>query len=91
LPPGGNDTQKVNIFAGALQLIVEPRITGNQWYLSADPAAFDTIELSHLDGQEGLYLETQNGFDIDGVKTKARLDVGAAVIDHRGFYKNPGA
>ncbi len=86
-----NDTQKVNIFAGALQLIVEPRITGNQWYLSADPAAFDTIELSHLDGQEGLYLETQNGFDIDGVKTKARLDVGAAVIDHRGFYKNPGA
>lgn len=81
----------VNPFPGTLQLIVEPRITGNQWFLAADPAAFDTIELSHLDGQEALYTETQVGFDVDGVKTKARLDVGAAAIDWRGFYKNPGA
>lgn len=83
-------TSNVNPFPGNLQLIVEPRITGNQWFLSADPDAFDTIELSHLDGQESLYLETQPGFDVDGVKTKARLDVGAAPLDYRGFYKNPG-
>lgn len=83
-------TSNVNPYPGTLQLIVEPRITGNQWFLAASPGAFDTIELSHLDGQETLYTETQPGFDVDGIKTKARLDVGAAVIDFRGLYKNPG-
>lgn len=80
----------VNPFVGKLQLIVEPRITDNSWYLIADPSAIDTIELSHLEGQEGVFIETQAGFDVDGIKTKARLDVGAATIDFRGFYRNPG-
>ncbi|MDX3885993.1 MAG: HK97 family phage prohead protease [Sphingomonas sp.] len=83
-------TSDVNPFPGTLELIVEPRITGNQWFLAADPEQFDTIEFSHLDGQEGLYIETQAGYEVDGVKTKARLDAGGAPIDHRGFYKNPG-
>ncbi|WP_347270991.1 prohead protease/major capsid protein fusion protein [Rhizorhabdus histidinilytica] len=83
-------TSNVNPFPGTLTLIVEPRIPGNSWYLAADPAAADTIEFSHLDGQESLFTETQPGFDVDGVKTKARLDVGAAPIDYRGLVKNPG-
>jgi phage major head subunit gpT-like protein len=83
-------TNAVNPFAGKLQLIVEPRITDNSWYLVADPSSIDTIELSHLEGQEGVFIETQAGFDVDGIKTKARLDVGAATIDFRGFYRNPG-
>jgi hypothetical protein len=83
-------TGNVNPFVGRLQLIVEPRITDNSWYLVASPDAIDTIELSHLEGQEGVFIETQAGFDVDGIKTKARLDVGAATIDFRGFYKNPG-
>lgn len=86
-----NQNSSVNPFPGKLKLKVEDRILGPQWFLAADPASFDTIELSHLDGQEGLYTETQAGFDVDGVKTKARLDVGAAPIDFRGLYKNPGA
>jgi len=80
----------VNPFVGKLQLIVEPRITDTSWYLMASPNAIDTIEFSHLEGQEGVFIETQAGFDVDGIKTKARLDVGAAAIDHRGMYKNPG-
>jgi hypothetical protein len=31
------------------------------------------------------------GFDVDGVELKARLDFAAKAIDHRGFWKNPGA
>lgn len=85
-----NATSAVNPFAGSLTLIVEPRITGNQWFLSASPDAFDTIELAHLLGQEELFTDTRVGFDVDGVENKARLDVGAAAIDYRGFYKNPG-
>ena len=29
----------VNVWAGKLQLIVEPRVTGNTWYLAADPGS----------------------------------------------------
>jgi hypothetical protein len=36
-------------------------------------------------------VETRNGFDVDGVEIKARLDFGAGGIDHRGAYMNPGA
>jgi hypothetical protein len=80
-------TASVNPFVGKLTLIIEPRITGTQWFLATSPDAYDTIELSHLLGQEELYTETRVGFDVDGVENKARLDVGAAVIDYRGFYR----
>ena len=80
----------VNPYPGNLQLIVEPRITGNQWFLATSPDAFDTIVLAHLLGEEELFTDTRIGFDVDGVENKARLDVGGAVIDWRGFYKNPG-
>ena len=83
-------TAAVNPYPGNLQLIVEPRITGNQWFLSASPDAFDTLVLAHLLGQEELFTDTRVGFDVDGVENKARLDVGAAVIDYRGLYRNPG-
>jgi phage major head subunit gpT-like protein len=85
-----NQNSAVNPFSGSLTLIVEPRITGNQWFLSTSPDAFDTIELDHLLGQEELFTDTRVGFDVDGVENKARLDVGAALLDFRGFYKNPG-
>lgn len=84
-------TSDVNPYPGNLQLIIDPRITGYQWFMSCSPDAFDTIVLAHLDGQEELFMETRVGFDVDGVEEKARLDVGAAPVDYRGLYRNPGA
>lgn len=84
----------VNPMAGKLQLLTEPRLDASSataWYLAADPAAIDTIEVAYLDGQRGVYLESREGFDVDGVELKARLDFGAAAIDHRGLVKNAGA
>ena len=46
--------------------------------------------LDALEGQEGVFIETRMGFDVDGVEIKARLDFGAKAIDWRGLYKNPG-
>ena len=60
------------------------------WYLAASPANVDLIELGYLDGAEGPRVESQVGFDIDGLKVKAALDVVAKAIDHRGLYKDPG-
>ena len=73
--------------------IAEPRldtISASTWYLIANPATIDTIEFAYLEGQQGAYIETRNGFDIDGVEIKCRLDFGAKAIDWRGLYKNPG-
>lgn len=61
------------------------------FYLAASKAQIDLIELAYLDGQQGVYTETRQGFDVDGVELKVRLDVGAKVIDHRGLHKNAGA
>ncbi|OFW10369.1 MAG: hypothetical protein A3H27_10145 [Acidobacteria bacterium RIFCSPLOWO2_02_FULL_59_13] len=74
--------------------IVEPRLDDNStsaWYLAAEPGQIDTIWYCYLQGQEGVFLETEQGFEVDGIKLKARLNFGAAAIDYRGLYKDPGA
>lgn len=77
-----------------LSPISEPRLdaaSATAWYLAASPNQIDTIEYAYLEGQQGAYIETRNGFDVDGVEIKCRLDFGAKAIDWRGLYKNPGA
>ena len=77
-----------------LSPIAEPRLdtaSDTAWYLAASPNQIDTIEYAYLEGQQGAYIETRNGFDVDGVEIKCRLDFGAKAIDWRGLYKNPGA
>ncbi len=74
--------------------ISEPRLdnaSATAWYLAANPAQIDTVEYAYLEGQQGAYIETRNGFDVDGIEIKCRLDFGAKAIDWRGLYKNAGA
>jgi hypothetical protein len=74
--------------------IVEPRLDANSttaWYLAADPSQVDTIEYCFLEGQAGVYFESRQGFEVDGIEMKARMDFAAAAIDYRGLQKNAGA
>lgn len=83
-----------NPFAGQLEVISEARLDANSataWYLAADNAAIDTVEYCYLEGQNGVYIETRQGFEVDGMEIKARLDFAAKAIDYRGIYKNVGA
>lgn len=78
----------------ALTAIAEPRLDATstaQWYLSADPAQIDTVEYAYLEGQEGVYLETRMGWDVDGMELKARLDFAAKALDWRGLYRSSGS
>lgn len=84
-------TQDTNVFRGFTDLIVEPRLTGNQWYLAANPSTIDTIEYSFLEGDGELFTEQKTGFEVDGLQIKARMVFGAKAIDWRGLYRNPGA
>ena len=83
-----------NPFANKLQVLAEPRldaVSTTAWYLAGDPGQIDTIEYAYLEGNEGVYLESRIGFDVDGLELKARLDFAAKAIDWRGFYMNAGA
>lgn len=78
----------------ALEPVIDPVLDANSataWYLVGDGMSCDTIEYCWLDGAEGVYIESEPGFDIDGMKIKARLDFAAKATDYRGLYKNPGA
>jgi len=75
----------------SLTVIVDARISGNQWYLYAAPGVVDTFEYAYLEGEQGVFTETREGFEVDGMEIKARLVFGAAWIDYRGAYKNAGA
>lgn len=75
----------------SLTPVIEPRLTGNAWYLAAATSQVDTIEYAYLQGNQGVYIETKQGFEVDGIQIKARHDFAAKAIDFRGLYKNPGA
>jgi hypothetical protein len=86
-----NQPNGVNPFAGSMTQITEARLTGNGWYLFADPSTVDTIEYSWLEGEEGLFTEQRLGFEVDGLEVKGRIDFAAKAIDWRGMHKNAGA
>ena len=61
------------------------------WYASADPNMTDTVAACFLNGQSEPYMEMQNGWSVDGVSYKVRIDCVAVALDFRGIYKNVGA
>lgn len=82
-----------NPIQGMATVISEPRLDDNSataWYLAAAQGT-DTIEVAYLNGVETPYMEQQQGFTVDGVATKVRIDAGVAPLDFRGLSKANGA
>lgn len=78
----------------AVEPIVEPildSVSDKEWYLASNNSQIDTVEYCYLDGAEGPVIDSQNGFEVDGVTWKCRLDFAAKAVDHRGLYKGAGA
>ena len=73
-----------------LSHVVDPRLQANVWYIVAGVEEVDGLEFSYLEGEPGPQIETRNGFDVDGVETKVRLDFGCGFVDWRGWFQNPG-
>lgn len=78
----------------ALTPVVEPVLDGNSstaWYLASNSSQVDTVEYCYLDGAEGPVIESEVGFETDGVSYKCRLDFAAKALDFRGLNKAVGA
>ncbi|EFM8477740.1 Clp protease ClpP, partial [Escherichia coli] len=81
-----------NPYHKLLDIIVDPRlddISEKQWYMLSAQGT-DTIEVAYLDGSDEPYLEQQEGFIVDGVAWKVRIDAGVAALDYRGMVKSGG-
>lgn len=88
---GNKSSQRYNTVYQAAEPIFDNRITGDKWFLAADPMAFDTIEVAYLDGVDEPFIEQQDGWSVDGTEFKVRLDAAAAPSAWEGLYKNAGA
>jgi hypothetical protein len=74
-----NTVDDVNPLAGRLRIEVDPRLSGNSWYLFAENAAFTHAYLN------------KRGWDVLAVEFRCVLDVGVGGRDYRFIYKSPGA
>jgi len=57
------------------------------WYLAAEPAQIDTVEVTFLQGERAPVLEREVGFTVDAVRYKVRQSFAAKCIDYRGLYQ----
>jgi phage head maturation protease len=92
--PSKTNSRIPNPVRNAAEVIVDARLDAastTAWYLLADPNRFDTIEVGYLDGVAAPFLDSQEGWTIDGVEYKVRIDAAAAPLEFRTLYKNAGA
>lgn len=85
--PSQANSRKPNPIRNIAQLITDPRLNATEWYLVASATEAPLIEVAFLDGNQTPYLESQNGFTVDGVMWKVRMDYGMSFIDFRGGVK----
>lgn len=81
-----------NPVKGMAEIISEPRLDKNSedaWYLASRKGS-DTIEVAYLDGNSSPTVESTDGFTVDGVTMKVRIDAGVAPMDWRGMMKSTG-
>lgn len=83
-----------NSVRNTFDVVADARLDANSptaWYGVASAAQHDCIEVQYLDGNEAPTLEQQNGWHVDGVEFKVRMDAGVKALDFRTMAKNPGA
>lgn len=82
----------INPFAGEfLRRVYDPRLDAadvDAWYVLGQQGK--TVTVYFLQGNEAPVMETRQGFEIDGIEWKVRLDVAAKAVDHRGMVYNAG-
>lgn len=84
---------RANPYAGSyFERIYEPRLdddSATAWYLAGPRGK--TVVVYFLNGVQRPYLETRQGWTVDGVEYKVRIDAGAKAVTWKALAKNAGA
>lgn len=59
-------------------------------YLFADPALYPALVVAFLEGQESPVLESQDGWEVDGMEWRVLFDFGVKAFDPRATVTNAG-
>lgn len=81
-----------NVQPYKLSVAVEARldaISTTAWYLVAGNQS--SLEYGYLEGAQGVQTEQREGFEVDGLEIKARLDFGCGWVAPLGWVKSNGA
>uniref|UniRef100_UPI001C930852 phage head-tail joining protein n=1 Tax=Cereibacter sediminicola TaxID=2584941 RepID=UPI001C930852 len=70
----------VNPFGGKLSLLVEPRLTGNGWFVFGDPATAPVLEYAYLSSAPGPQLSSRDGWEVLGREFRVVLDFGCGAV-----------
>jgi hypothetical protein len=87
-----NAVSEVNPFS-KLNIITEAildEVSSDAYYGVGDPSLVDSVAYGYLEGQEGVYIDSQIDFKTDSIVFKVRHDFAAQIIDYRGLVKNNG-
>ena len=71
--------------------IIEPQLdasSATDWYVAADNAQIDTVELSFLSGEESPVIDSEYNMKNDTYYNKIRQTFGTKAIDWRGLFRN---
>lgn len=88
------DATTPNSVRGTFEVISDARLdtaSSTAYYGAANASVTDTVEVQYLDGNEAPTLEQQNGWSVDGVDLKVRMDAGVKAISWKALVKNAGA
>lgn len=83
---------QANIYGGDyFNRVYEARLddaSTTAWYIAG--AKGKTVVVFFLGGNQTPYLETKQGWNVDGVEYKVRIDAGAKAMDWKALAKNAG-
>jgi hypothetical protein len=81
-----------NLYAGNyFNRVYEGRLDDSDalaWFLAAGKGK--TVVMFFLNGIQAPYLESRQGWSVDGTEYKVRIDAGAKAVDWKGLYMNDG-
>lgn len=89
-PITANDSVKVNPHVGTLEPIVAAQLSGNAWYLFADPEEAPVYQWGYLDGYTAPRIRFDEPFGTQGLAMTVEHDIGFGAVGFQGGFKNPG-
>jgi len=80
-----------NSVRGTFEVISDARLddaSPSIWYGLADHNLHDVVTVDYLDGNEAPTMEQQQGWNVDGVEFKVRIDASAKALDWKTLQRN---